>query len=99
MVGDRHDDDLVGDDPIRDRVRKSPKHVAVRATADRPSTWSPQNHVDRPLDVGGESAAEASPLLLVPERSVPQICARRALETVGLATRRHDGLAARLRSP
>lgn len=32
MVCDRHDDDLIGDD--------APKHVAVRAMADRPSTWS-----------------------------------------------------------
>jgi hypothetical protein len=99
MVGDRHDDDLAGDDPIRDRVRESAKHVAVRAIANRPSTWSPQNHFDRPLDVGGESDAQTLPLLLVPDRSLPQICARCALETVGLATLRHGGLAARLRSP
>jgi hypothetical protein len=56
-------------------------------------SWSPQNHVDRPLDVGGESDAQTSPQLRVPERSLPQICARCALETVGLATLRHGGLA------
>jgi hypothetical protein len=98
-MGDRNDDDLAGGKSVRDRVWKPAEDLAPHASPHGPALRRPNNHLDRPADVGGEGFAESFASLLVPEGPVPEIGARGGQETIGPTRDGHDEPGVRPRSP
>ena len=78
LMSNREDHDLLGEHPVRNRVREAPQHVPLRSPADGPPLRRAQDQIHGLLNVGRKPDAQTLSRLLVPENPVAEIVARRA---------------------
>jgi hypothetical protein len=76
LMSNCEDHDLLGDHPVRDRVREAAKHVPLRSPAGGPPRRRAKDQVDSLLNVGRESGTQTLPRVLIPENSMAKIVAR-----------------------